>query len=124
MVDIRGFTLFVICISEVEKLECNYSAKLTCLWLFNPLTLAICTRGSAEPIMSFLLITLIYFIAKDQAFLGGVIYALAILFKIYPVIYSLPIFLYFQKSRVGIVCIFCLCFHKLQYFTFGSNFQN
>ena len=109
-------------------MEAKYSAKLTCLWLFNPLTVAISTRGSAEPIMAFLLVVVIYLLAKDQAFLGGVVYALAILFKIYPVIYSLPFFLYFQKDRVGnglyINAEHKLKYNSCQYYDIDQNYNS
>lgn len=70
--------------------------KLLALWLFNPLTLTISTRGSAESIMACLVLSTLYFLRTERVFLAGVMYGLAVHFKIYPIVYSLAI--YFSLS--------------------------
>lgn len=87
------------------------------LWLYNPLAINICTRGSSESLMVLLPVLLTFWIAtakerqqqhtKDgdstnygaatyvQIFLAGFCHGVAIHSKLYPVIYSLSYMAYF-----------------------------
>ena len=70
-----------------------------CFWFFNPLTLTISTRGNAESFQAILVLATFFFVIKGWNFVGGIFYGLAIHFKIYPLIYGLPILLYISKKN-------------------------
>lgn len=67
--------------------------------LFNPLFLTVSTRGNADTIITTLCILCMYYICiKQQYIISGIIYAIAIHFKIYPIIY-LPIFIVYMSDN-------------------------
>ena len=66
------------------------------IWLFNPLIIAVSTRGNAESVVAVLVVATVYFVCSGRLTLAALVYGLAVHFKLYPVIYSLPLFL-----RVG-----------------------
>ena len=91
-------------------------------WLYNPLAINICTRGSAEslivllPVLSTVWIATHYSKAYLAAFLGGVCHGVAVHAKLYPIIYTLSFMCSFAQveemsghnnkspsSRVGVV---------------------
>lgn len=65
-----------------------------CFWFYNPITIAISSRGNAESIMSFIVLILIYYLCKKSFILSGFLFAISIHFKIYPITYTFAIFLY------------------------------
>lgn len=76
--------------------------RVICLcWLFNPFTITISSRGNAEAIQIFLVVTALYFVLTDHLFMGGCFYGLSVHFKIYPVIYGLPFLLYLANKHGG-----------------------
>ncbi len=70
------------------------------VWLFNPLTLTISTRGNAESFQACLVLGALLCILKKQNIAGGILYGLAVHFKIYPVIYGLPIILFLARDSI------------------------
>jgi len=71
---------------------------ITICWLFNPFTITISSRGNAEAIQIFLVITALHLVMRQQLVLAGIFYGLSVHFKIYPVIYGVP-FLFYLTSR-------------------------
>ncbi|KAL2498932.1 GPI mannosyltransferase 1 [Abeliophyllum distichum] len=72
-----------------EKL-CTYS---TMVWLFNPFTFTIGTRGNCEPIVCAMILWIIICLMNDQLVQAAVWYGLVVHLRIYPIIYALPIIL-------------------------------
>jgi phosphatidylinositol glycan class M len=77
-------------------------------WLYNPLAINICTRGSSESLMVLLPVLLtVQLVSQDQksiswkrAFVAGLSHGVAIHSKLYPIIYSLSYMTYFvQPAR-------------------------
>lgn len=62
--------------------------------LFNPITLAISSRGNAESVMACLVLSFIYFLKRRAFIPAGILYGLAIHFKIYPITYGLVVLFY------------------------------
>lgn len=69
------------------------------LWLFNPMTIAISTRGSFEPIITLLVLLAIYLLINDNLILSGLIYGLSIHVKLYPVIYAVTFYGYMIQRK-------------------------
>jgi phosphatidylinositol glycan class M len=70
-------------------------------WLFNPVTVAVSSRGNAESVLGVLVLLTFVLVLEKHLVLGGVAYALAIHFKLYPVIYSLPLYLFLDSHYTG-----------------------
>lgn len=59
--------------------------------LLNPITLAISSRGNAESIMACLVLAFVFYLKKKAYIRAGLLYGLAIHFKIYPITYALVV---------------------------------
>lgn len=81
------------------------SVLSACFWLFNPVAATISSRGNAESVMAFLVLATLYAALKNRPLLTAVFLALAVHFKIFPIMYSLPLFLFigatFDKTFPG-----------------------
>lgn len=77
-----------------QSLPTNIARRAyTLIWLYNPLTLIISTRGSSESIITTLVFLVIFFLNRRQHLLAGLFFGFVVHFKIYPVIYALPFYL-------------------------------
>jgi phosphatidylinositol glycan class M len=65
--------------------------KSLAFWFYNPITIAISSRGNAESLMSLLVLVFIYFLLKKQYLISGIMFAVIVHFKIYPITYSFAI---------------------------------
>ncbi|PIM99116.1 Mannosyltransferase [Handroanthus impetiginosus] len=72
-----------------EKL-CTYS---TMIWLFNPFTFTIGTRGNCEPIICSMILWILICLINDHMLQAAFWYGLVVHLRIYPIIYALPIIL-------------------------------
>ena len=101
------------------------------LWLFNPISLSISTRGNVESFQAVLVLATLLCIMRKYHFFGGLLFGFAVHFKIYPVIFSLPISLYIIKElikmpskswrTVGLIRISAYCLKELFWFLFASG---
>jgi len=115
----------------------TFSSKLiNSFWMLNPFTMTISSRGNAESVQILLVLLLLLTVMNGKHMLAGFFFGLAVHFKLYPIIYILPILLYignkstdglfskgnYVKSIVGIVySIFsfqCILFGLISLFTF------
>lgn len=68
------------------------------LWLYNPLSIAIATRGNCDSIAGFLVLGVLYCLqCQKWPFTAGILHGIAIHVRLYPVIYSLALFMYLSK---------------------------
>ncbi|EFA00721.2 GPI mannosyltransferase 1-like Protein [Tribolium castaneum] len=68
------------------------------VWLYNPLTLAIATRGNCDSIAVFFVLATLYLLqCRKQYFAAGLIHGLSIHFRLYPIVYSLTFYMYLSK---------------------------
>lgn len=85
----------------------NPYAYTSLIYLYNPFTINICTRGSADCIITFLVILSLILIELGLFSLAGIIYGFAVHFKIYPIIYAPALYLYLISKNVSIRKILC-----------------
>ena len=91
------------CPNEGNPMAAFYDALY---WMYNPLAINICTRGSADSFMVLLpvLLTVSLVQRKSQlpiwmrAFLAGLVHGIAVHSKLYPIIYTLSFMAHFGKS--------------------------
>ena len=81
----------LLCGLAILKINTSNRLASICFWFYNPITIIISSRGSAESIMSFIVLAFLWSFEQRNYFQAGFLYALAIHFKIYPLIYSLAI---------------------------------
>ena len=107
-----GKLLFVLCdlvcswiIYEILSLRgvTEKGRLLACsLWLLNPLTATVSSRGNAEALLAVFVLGCLYFLIRGWLCASGVMYGLAVHFKIFPVIYFFPLFLLLgERERTG-----------------------
>ena len=79
----------------LQSVSCSSKMAAICsnLWLLNPLTMTVSCRGNAESLMSFLVVLTLLLLQHQHIFAAAVTYAFAVHFKIYPIVYALPIYL-------------------------------
>ncbi|EGC29881.1 glycosyltransferase [Dictyostelium purpureum] len=85
----------------VERFPKITSKKLLiCLaaWLLNPFAINVSTRGNAESVIGAMVLATFYFLTKKKIVLASLFYGLSVHFKIYPIIYSIPIYLYIDEN--------------------------
>jgi GPI mannosyltransferase 1 subunit M len=73
------------------------------LWLFNPVTFVMSTRGSNDNIIALLVFISLFLLLKRQYVLAGFFYGLSVHFKIYPIIYCFVFYFYIDCDRSMII---------------------
>lgn len=111
--------------------------KSLCLWLFNPVTLVVSTRGNAESLIVLTVLMTLYFHHRFSYLASGFSLGLAVHLKLYPVIYSLIFYTSISSSvtlfqslkpnlgRVKLVTGFCLSLvmaSSVSYYFYGWPF--
>lgn len=87
-----GYLIYKITLSSGSS--SRFSSLCAATWLLNPLPMTVSSRGNAESIMTFLVLLSLKLIQDRRQFFAGLVYGLSVHFKIYPVIYAIPIYLY------------------------------
>jgi len=73
------------------------------VWLFNPLSVTVSTRGNAESLMAVLVLSTLFLIAcsnRTGILLSAVTYGLSVHMKIYPVTYALALYLHINECHI------------------------
>ncbi|KAI9111274.1 hypothetical protein K1719_017686 [Acacia pycnantha] len=89
------FIHYVLKKRKVPENLCNYCVMI---WLFNPFTFTIGTRGNCEPIVCALVLWIIICLMNGNVVQSAFWYGLVVHFRIYPIIYSIPILLVLDPS--------------------------
>ena len=89
-----GYCIYdIMCSRQASRSLCLTAAGL---WLFNPLTATVSSRGNAESVMSVLVLLCLKLLLEGHHLLAGCMFSMSIHFKIYPVTYALAIYLYLR----------------------------
>lgn len=106
----------------LEKTIEKGSEFLSALWLLNPFIILISARGNADCLICFFVIATVFFLKKDNIFMAAVFYGISVHFKIYPIIYALPIMLYLYSDAIKDFHDFKSLFHNVFHsFMLGIN---
>eukprot|EP01017_Pseudomicrothorax_dubius_P046098 TRINITY_DN8072_c0_g1_i1.p1 TRINITY_DN8072_c0_g1~~TRINITY_DN8072_c0_g1_i1.p1 ORF type:complete len:418 (-),score=102.08 TRINITY_DN8072_c0_g1_i1:112-1365(-) len=81
------------------KLERVQIDRLVLLWTFNPMVINLSTRGSADTLVCLLCVLFLYHLIKGNITRSALFYGLVVHFKIYPILYSLPIYFFIDHQR-------------------------
>lgn len=106
-----GKVVFIICdvlcgvlIREILRLQgvSNNCSLLCCsIWLLNPVTATVSSRGNAEPLITGLILLTVYLLMMKCTTGAAISYGLAVHMKIYPIIYALPLYLFLNSDYSG-----------------------
>lgn len=83
---------------ENEKTKAQNEGVLEAIWLFNPISINVSTRGNAESVIGALVLLTIWLIFKGKIVLSALVYGAAVHFKIYPIIFAPSLFLFLNRS--------------------------
>lgn len=67
-----GYLLQLIIKLRTPKTTQNQLLTMVAVWLFNPFSINVSTRGNAESLIAFLVLLALYWIFTDQIFLGSI----------------------------------------------------
>lgn len=68
------------------------------IWLYNPMTIAIATRGNCDAIAAFFVLLTQYFLqCQKKYFVSGFLHGISIHIRLYPIVYSLSLYMYLSK---------------------------
>jgi len=73
------------------------------VWLFNPLSVTVSTRGNAESVMVVLILSTLFLLARNYhtgILLSAVTYGISVHMKIYPVTYALALYLHINECHI------------------------
>ncbi|BAM42019.1 mannosyltransferase [Theileria orientalis strain Shintoku] len=71
---------------------------LASIWLLNPFSIGISSRGNADTLICLLVLLSLWLIMKRWILLSSILFGISVHFKIYPVIYTLPFILYIYNE--------------------------
>ncbi|KAI3922574.1 hypothetical protein MKX01_006263 [Papaver californicum] len=89
----------ILKLREVPEKTCLSSVAL---WLFNPFTFTIGTRGNCEPMVCAIVLWIIYGLMNGSVLQAAIWYGLVVHFRVYPIIYVLPILLVLHPLNLQI----------------------
>ncbi|XP_050363945.1 GPI mannosyltransferase 1 [Argentina anserina] len=85
--------LFIRKIMKLRGVPEDLSMISVMAWLFNPFTFTIGTRGNCEPIVCALILWVFICLMNGRVLQAAFWYGLVVHFRVYPIIYALPILL-------------------------------
>ncbi|VTZ67707.1 GPI mannosyltransferase 1, putative [Plasmodium chabaudi chabaudi] len=94
-------SIIIIKIIKIKYPETKNYILYASLWLLNPLVITISLRGNADCIPCLLVLLTVLFIYQKKIYLSAFFYGLSVNFKIYPIIYALPLMLYLNKNYLN-----------------------
>lgn len=102
----------ILQIDGVGKLKRRYYSLF---WLYNPLTVVISSRGNSDSVSAFLVLLTIYLFKRNKIICCGLVHGLSVHLRLYPVIYSIPLY-FCLKDSVGAASFKSLLYPTLDRF--------
>nr|XP_010926890.1 GPI mannosyltransferase 1 [Elaeis guineensis] len=93
--------LFIDTILKLRGVPENLRLWSVAAWLFNPFTFTIGTRGNCEPVVCVIILWIILCLMNGKVVQAAFWYGLIVHFRIYPIIYSLPLVLVLSKQNIS-----------------------
>ncbi len=94
------FSGYFIYLFLIRNTSPTRAAKITAiLWSLNPMVFTISTRGNAESVMSFLILSSMYTLVTNRFAISGLLFGISVHFKLFPVIYGVAILSYLFSSK-------------------------
>jgi phosphatidylinositol glycan class M len=85
-------------LSDEIKAKTWQTKTFVALWIYNPMIVAMPTRGSNDNIISLFLFIALYYMMQRKFIIAGLFYGLSVHFKIYPIIYSFVLYLWIDMD--------------------------
>ncbi|XP_063995191.1 GPI mannosyltransferase 1 [Diachasmimorpha longicaudata] len=81
--------------------QCNDKTSGICalVWLYCPLTIVISTRGNADSVAVILVLVTLKYLVSNQPFLSGIIHGISVHFRLYPIAFSLAMYLSMSSNN-------------------------
>ena len=92
----------------LDSLGCPEKVRFvsTVVWMLNPYTITMATRGSFESITSALLVGVLHSVLENQVVIAAILYGIVTHLRIYPIIFSIPFAFFFfgenKKNAFGV----------------------
>jgi phosphatidylinositol glycan class M len=80
-----------------SKSRCMWSMLL---WLYNPFTVTISTRGSCDSLVTVMLLATLLMVLQGRVVLPALLYGLAVHFRIFPIVYAPAIVLFLAHRQL------------------------
>ena len=94
-----GYLIYSIVISS-KNIKPSTAKLCAAFWIFNPLSMTVSSRGNAESVMTCLVLLCLKLLLERKVLSSAIVYSVAVHFKIYPVTYAIPIYLFLNESPV------------------------
>ncbi len=120
-------------LKKTTELEAGKIEGLVALWALNPLIFNVSTRGNADTMVALMVVGVLSLLLDRSVWRSGMLFGFVVHFKIYPIIYALPIYFwidmkrgsFFTKRRVKFTLISACTFFAIVgffYLQFGWKF--
>ena len=88
----------------LDSLRCPAKVRLvsTAVWMLNPYTITMSTRGSFESITSLLLLGVLRSVLEDQVMIAAILYGIVTHLRIYPIIFAIPFAIFFGEDNESV----------------------
>ncbi|CAA9990148.1 GPI mannosyltransferase I, putative [Plasmodium knowlesi strain H] len=93
--------IVLIRILRIKYPSCKNYIFYVSMWILNPMVIIISIRGNADCIPCLFVFLTLLCIYQKKIYLAAIFYGLAVNFKIYPIIYALPLMLYLNKNYLA-----------------------
>eukprot|EP01138_Halocafeteria_seosinensis_P009976 gb/GECG01010188.1/.p1 GENE.gb/GECG01010188.1/~~gb/GECG01010188.1/.p1 ORF type:complete len:486 (+),score=15.69 gb/GECG01010188.1/:1-1458(+) len=85
-------------IMRIRGVQSPDIVKSMTVFLFHPVVANVTTRGSADGIVTMLVLAVLYLLLRGRVWVAAICYGVAVHFKIYPIIYALPLVLFLDDD--------------------------